>query len=614
MASDTKRRINRADFETLADYIQEEAKRRVRVRQKLGLTTAWADIDRQVAMRPNLTYKRNTDGSENRDKAWLPEVELPLQAQTLEVLTADARRLMFPTGGDWFTAASLTTDEYLAGMEVQSYVAGDLNDVPSRVTQDNVDKLVVGLVQHWHRQYDFPGHVDRINAEVFRYGLGCGRVRRVKKALLKDQQGQMYRKDSILPVLIPRSIKSVYPDDRAYINMQEGEMAAPLTIEVHQKSLADLKRAAAAGSSDPYNDQGGWMARGLVGVEAGKDGEITTYEAEGDFLIERKRGSSILVTNACVEVAVGTRGKGIFRLRWVDEPSYIWFPYHYEDAASVYSTGPLMKGWPVQAAATEALCRTMISAALYAQPPVTWDSSDPTLAANGGPSIYPGASIGSLGVVSALQIGNPSAISGIYQGLLMQYADVTGVNAPRLGAQTVSHTTAYAKSTELARGEVRTVDYVNATLSAALTAYLGLAYRMGRPKARNERFHVESFGGYLENISTAQLPEEVCFKAIGAGGPQEEAQKRANKLAAVQLAIQIHQLAKQMGEETGFSLPNVLTSVLREGGWTDVEALVAGDENVPDEPPPGAGIPGAVPALGATEASPDALAALGVSG
>lgn len=609
------RRVTKSDFETLAEHICEEAKRRKALRDKLGITRAWQEIDRQVMMRPDKTYKQNADGSENSDLAWLPEVELPMQAQTLEVLTADARRLMSPDGGDWFTASGLMTDEILDRLENKSIMAGEDNDVPSQITQDNLDKIIIGVLRNHERQYDFWGHLDRVNAEAFRYGLGCARVRPVKKSVLRTAQGDVTRKDAIIATLIPRSIKHVYPDDRAFIAMQEGEMVSSLVIEEHKKSLADLREAAAKGDANPESMQGGWMAANLKGLTAEKDGMVTTYEAEGDFIIERKRGPTLVLTNACVEVAKGHEGKtAVFRIRFVDEPSYVFFPYHYEDVESVYPTCPLMKGWPIQAAASEALCRVMIGAALNAMPPLVWDRSDAVLAAQGGPKIFPGASIGSIGNVAAITVSNPGALSQIYSQFLMQYSDVTGVNAPRLGAQTVSHTTAYAKQTEIARGEVRTVDYVNTTLKAALTLYLEKAYRIARKELRDTKLYIESFGAWVDNLDAKDLPEEVAFRAIGRGGPDEENTKRANKLAAAQLAIQVHQLAKQTGEDTGLDLRAVQQSILRDGGWTDVEALVRPEPEPAPGPAAGPEMAGGALPVGAVEAQPDALAALGVTG
>src|SRR5690606_21049100 len=134
--------------------------------KRKDLEKIWKEVDRQVAMIPNISHKLFANGTPDPSKAWMPEVELPLQAQTLEVLTSDARRMLSPDSGPWYTPHALMSDEYLRKVDFQSLIAGDENDVPSLINQDAADKLVQGVMNHWHRQYDFWGNIDKINAEV----------------------------------------------------------------------------------------------------------------------------------------------------------------------------------------------------------------------------------------------------------------------------------------------------------------------------------------------------------------------------------------------------------------------------------------------------------------
>jgi hypothetical protein len=84
---------------------------------------------------------------------------------------------MFPDTGMWFRAHSETTDEYFKRVDFQSLVHGDELEVPSKINQDNADKLVEGYLAHLFAQTDFASRVDRINAEAFKYGMGVGRAR-----------------------------------------------------------------------------------------------------------------------------------------------------------------------------------------------------------------------------------------------------------------------------------------------------------------------------------------------------------------------------------------------------------------------------------------------------
>lgn len=66
------------------------------------------------------------------------------------------------------------------------------------------------------------------------------------------------------------------------------------------------------------------------------------------------------------------------------------------------------------------------------------------------------------------------------------------------------------------------------------------------------------------------------FRWFGAGGPAERQALRRQRMQSMQEALQLHMLAKQMGEETGFNIQNAIYQTLREGGWSDVDAI-AGD-------------------------------------
>ena len=105
------RRFDKRDFAQIEGFICEELKSRKAARK--DREKIWKDIDRQLAMTPDASYKLDAQGKPDRQRAWMPESELPLQAQTLEVLTADSRRMKFPDSGPWFAAHSEVTDKYL---------------------------------------------------------------------------------------------------------------------------------------------------------------------------------------------------------------------------------------------------------------------------------------------------------------------------------------------------------------------------------------------------------------------------------------------------------------------------------------------------------------------
>ena len=88
--------LSPGDLSLVAQYIKSEFETRKQRRSDLEIV--WKEVDRQVAMLPR---PRLLNSGKKND--WLPELELPLQFNTLEVNAADARRLKFPRGSEWYS-------------------------------------------------------------------------------------------------------------------------------------------------------------------------------------------------------------------------------------------------------------------------------------------------------------------------------------------------------------------------------------------------------------------------------------------------------------------------------------------------------------------------------
>jgi hypothetical protein len=206
----SKRKFDKSDWKYIAEYVNDE--RDTRKNDRKDRERAWKDIDRQIAMEPEVSFKyiiENGTRKVDPKKAWMAETELPLQAQALEVLTADARRLMFPDSGLWFRAHGETTDEYFNSVDFQSIVKGDEIEVPSRITQDNADKLIEGFLSHLFSQTDFTSRIDRVNAESFKYGMGVARAKLETKNVYIHEARGVRKETQRIPVLVPCSIKNV---------------------------------------------------------------------------------------------------------------------------------------------------------------------------------------------------------------------------------------------------------------------------------------------------------------------------------------------------------------------------------------------------------------------
>lgn len=585
----SKRRFDKRDWRYIAESIVEEWN--LRKRNRSDREKQWCEIDRQIAMEPDRGAKMLPNGSMDARKLWMSEMELPLQAQALEVLTADARRMLFPDSGPWFSAHSQMTDKYLDRIDFQSIILGDETEVPTQINQDNADKLVEGFLKHQFRQYDLPGRIDRINAEALKYGMGVGRGRMQTKNIFIHEASGTMRQNQRIPVLLPCSIKNVYLDDPKP-SMHSAHVLSESHISVDYIKYENLALAVSRGSSDPDDEDGGWMAKAMLDIVQDDNGYVTLLEMEGDVVVPRKTQRSIVIPNAIVTVALGGKDSGgsatlgvvRFRFRKTPFSSYLLFPYHFEGADDHYPASPLLKGRPVQMMATDALNRLMDSAALKNAPPVGYGKDDTSFAMSGGPEIYPYAQWQSTDEVKVYSEigGDPAALASIMASGISLYAELTGVLPSRLGAQTVSHTTAFAKDAELQRGAVRTVDYVNQIGHGPVERWLHMAYTMGRDALKGQdtiQFYIDSYGGWVE-INKSYLPEQSTFEWFGAGGPAEKQQKTRDKLTSLQFALQMDTLNMQAMAQSGqrpepqVNISAAIRETLREGGWTDIDLIV----------------------------------------
>jgi len=587
-----KRRFDRRDFKVIAEYVYEERVRRKGKRK--DLEQIWKEIDRQIDMRPDRSHKLSGNGLPDPRKAWLPEVELPLQAEALETLVADTRGMEFPDSGPWYEARAALTDEYLERADLSSVVTGDQNEVPSLITQDNADKLVAGVVEHWHSQYDFRGNIDLINAEALSYGVGVGRARVVHRRILADTANGLKAQDVRIPALVPVSIKDAYLDDRRHITLHEGFETAPMNILSRRMMFSDFREMVSRGSAGS-----GWISSEIKDLKPDDKGMVELLEAEGDFIVPRKTTGDIQLPGANVWVACGSNAAALVRLHFPEHPrTVIEFPYHRERLGTPYATSPLIKGYPLQRAAVESLIYLIQAGALRSLPPVGYDRSDTHFAAQGGPIMEPGAQWATLGDIKTHLVGDPQALLAMYQHFLLQYADAVGIHRARLGAQTVSHTTAFAKNAELQRGAVRTVDYVRASLQGPLMQWLQLAWAMGlEAMGRRElTLYIEPYRGYV-TLTRELLPDQVSFAAHGSGGPAEEQAKRAERMTALAEAIQIDNLRLARGEQPLLNLEAMIEERLRQGGWVDIDPFINRDTGAAPD------IGGDVGALAALQAS-----------
>ena len=584
------------DFDEIAESIYLEYKRRKTNRR--GLERHWKEIDRQLKMQPINPHKRLPSGRIDVRKRWMAEMELPLQAQTLEVLTADARRLIIPPSGSWYKPTVELSDEYestLTGLELNQFnqlvptgdepaakIAGDTNDIANTFLQHEANILLTGIHDYFRSMYDFDQSLDLINAEAFKYSIGIGRCKLVTRPNVMSMAKGSIGKTVTFPALIPVTIKNTYLDDSPHATMVEGEWIDAGVIQSRQIKLKDLQVAASLGSQDPNSDDGGWKPENIENVDSDSTGHVLVLDFEGDIVVPRASRTSTVLRGVLFTIFVGkSSGKYLnkvirFRYRQAPFNSYLQFPYHQENVEDTYATSPLMKGRPIQMAAADGFNRLMDSASLKVTPPVGYDRTDMYFAQMGGPAIAPYAHWPTTTPVSVHDEvgGDPVAMANIFTTLVQLYYDVTGVQQPRLGQQTVSHTTAFAKGAELERGVIRTVDYVTSILKGPLTKLLHmekhyLKETLGR---RMTPVYIDGFKAWME-VNRDVIPDNVWYNATGAGEPIEQERQRQIRFAAAQQAVQLDILNVQLGQTPNIDIGKLQDAILAEGGWTDVDAI-----------------------------------------
>jgi len=613
--------ITQEKLDKLATRIVQEARRRKA--NKSDAHRRWKEVDRQVNM--NTITSSTQDGTAAVRAGWMPEVELGLQAETLEITQADCRRLMFPDQRDFFSVYALMEDDIVNGLvEDAGLVAGIdadtqqlLKTVGRNVTEvdgDTYNEINAAALRHVNRMYRVRDVWDMLNASAIKYGEYHARVMPVKANVMHAVMGGHDRRNAPrIPALIPRSAWDCFPDDNQHAMMNEGVYIEPSMIEWTWRRLPDLKRAAMRGGTQFGSANGGWLKRAvaniepLVGSGAGRD-LVQMVEEEGDLLIPMDQGKDIFIPNAIVTVLVGQGGPKVVRLRKREYEfrSYISGYYGRHSVDSLDSLSPLILGASTSRVAVEALNTMMAAAALDVRPPVSFDGSDPRFMATGGPVIEPGALWNTVGEVKTHDIGDISSMLQLYSALLGQYSNSTGVNAPRLGAQTKSHQTAFAVGSEGERGLVRTVDYVRQQQYGPMAEWLQKAQIINRREMKNQPIFLDKYEAYVM-VGGSSLAEVSTFDVHGASAPLKEREDEAKKLQAITLAINLEAQKITLAQATGvqpdtLNIDELQRTVLRDGGFNNVDEMIP-DKRTADETGP---TPSAGNSAGAEQAANDA--------
>lgn len=591
-----KEALTNADWVAVGDYVHQELQRRKS--KRATLEQQWAEVDRQVAMTP---IAREVKSGDRKD--WFPDMELPLQFNALEVIAADARRLKFPRGSEWFSVSAELSDEYMDRFQKLRdrrplVSAGAVDGDPQQIIldQETGNTLIKVVLDHYHKLYDFRSAIDLFDVEAIKYGTSVARVRPINALNFGYDFRGNQNPSQIGPAVIASSIKNTYLDDLAAVVLHEGISTPPSVIRTYTQRKESLIKAA-----KKFGGERGWILNQIRKLEPRGDEHaraniIELAEFEGDLIVPQSRGS-IFLPNVLVTVALNSGIPRPVRFREIKNRTYVVGHYMRDDLESPYGSSPLMKGQPIQEAATEVFNDMLAVARLNADPPMVWDSNDPQLVADKGPGIYPGAIFptDSPNAVEVLEVGDLGELMNVYLALLKQYEDLTGANDPRRGEAARSHTTATSSELESARGLARTDDFVAAQEKGPITTMLYMEYEIIKEHMRKVTpVSVESGGieGWI-NVAADDLADRATFHVQGSAGVVSERERARNFVEASQFAVTLAQAAAQFGTSIPINFEEIIVEIYNRAGVQNAARFVGGAEGLPPQPQDGSAVPGA---------------------
>ena len=626
--ADERKSLSAGDWSDIGNFIKQEKDRRAARRK--DRERIWKEIDRQVALTPLAVESAGGDTGQGK-KDWYPELESPLQFNTLEVLAADARRMKFPRGTAWFEVSSELSEAYLARwtsrrqtkpmVDSVELILQQLGKPPMNLDQETADILVKAVLDHYHKLYDFRLAVDLLDTEALKYGTCIGRVLEVGAGHFKHDYRGTQAEEVRGPALIPCSIKQTYLDDSTTAVMHEGVVIGPSFIRCAYQGLEDLKRAARVGGSER-----GWMAdriRRLVPIEGDTEhkGQIELLEFEGDLVVPKTK-SPLFLPNVITTVAVGNGMAEPVRFRENPDPfrSYVVGHYMRDDVASPYGVSPLMKGQPLAEAISQSLNDVMAASLLNTKPPVSYDRFDASFAAAGGPIIEPGAlwGVDDPKKIVVNEIGKPHDLMQVLMFLMKMYEDVVGVNAPRRGAEVKSHTGSAAYDIQSTKGFSRTDDFVTGFEQGPLTSILHMEYAIAKRVMRAAQSIPVDAGGIdgWVKVASADLPDQVAITVNGSAGVFLERERAQSFSEAVKFAAELSQLSiqtAQMMAQSGIQVDPVMldfNKIVVEGftraGIQNPAQFIAGFQGSPAGPTLPAALPPVAPGVNGGGAAPEA--------
>ena len=491
------------DHDDIAQYINQEKKRRQDTDWRKKHESRWREVDRQIAMDPPAAIKEDKDNPD----AWHNAIQLGDLTDASETITADILRLVFPTERKWFQP----------NIELKSGAVdaetGRGVPVPPEIQREANGVLRSFMVQQ-HKDFGVRGRVKLALKEILHHGSV---VATVDDQRMLKYEGGTRPQHLKAPVPEIHSMWNCYPDSSPSIHGTELFYGGSMIIVKSMPLSAALEMP-------------GWINKDQLQANHKKKDlhdHIEIIEFYGDIFLKRHDGN-VLFPNRKTTVS----GQ-VFLESKVNKTAYspvIYTGYERDDVRDPYYTSPIVKRAPMGQFVTHMANNTMDAVDLKVKPPLQYDSTDNSLKANP-PQIYPGAQMPSRGgqAVSPIDVGDPATGLAAMQWGKQELQEGTTVNAIRKGVSPGTEQTATEVVKTEQRAEVREVEFSSSFESGFMLPYLTMQHDINvqglEPyRFRNDEPHTPDF----MRATKSDLPKQVIFEVTGSRtilGEQERSQR-----------------------------------------------------------------------------------------
>ncbi len=491
------------DHDEIAQYINQERKRRADTDWRKKHESRWREVDRQIAMDPPAAIKEDKDNPD----AWHNAIQLGDLTDASETITADILRLVFPTERKWFQP----------NIELKSGIVdaetGREVPVPPEIQREANGVLRSFMVQQ-HKDFGVRGRVKLALKEVLHHGSV---VATVDDQRMLKYEGGTRPQHLKAPVPEIHSMWNCYPDSSPTIQGTELFYGGSMIIVKSMPLSAALEMP-------------GWINKDQLQANHKKKDlhdHIEIIEFYGDIFLKRHDGN-VLFPNRKTTIS----GQ-VFLESKVNKTAYspvIYTGYERDDVRDPYYTSPIVKRAPMGQFVTHMANNTMDAVDLKVKPPLQYDSTDNSLKANP-PQIYPGAQMPSRGgqAVSPIDVGDPATGLAAMQWGKQELQEGTTVNAIRKGVSPGTEQTATEVVKTEQRAEVREVEFSSSFESGFMLPYLTMQHDINLQglepyRFRNDEPHTPDF----MRATKGDLPKQVIFEVTGSRtilGEQERSQR-----------------------------------------------------------------------------------------